>query len=143
MLMEIGVAVFNTLKIMGWIGIVLFLLATVNTVCSMTYNITGKGESFSWKRLFKGIGKTGLFYGSAIFMSTAFTIVPFINEMISMIFGQMLISNDILEQLSSVAVLGICIAVILQQGKKALEGVKKLGEIKVDNEEVTWNVENE
>lgn len=141
--MEIGMAIFATLKIMGLMGIVLFLLATVNTVCSITYNTRDKKEVFSIKRLFKGISKTALFYISSVFVGIAFTIIPFINEMISNYFGQVLISNDMLKDISGVGVLGVCLMVIVNQGKKAYEGITKLGEIKGDNEEITWEVKDE
>lgn len=143
MLQAIGISVLNVLEIMGWMGIILFLLATVNTVCSMTYNISTKKESFSWKRLFKGLGKTALFYGSSIFVAIAFTIIPYINEMVTKVFGQMLIDSTTLENLSGIGVLGVCVAVILNQGKKAYEGIMKLGDIKGDSEEITWTVEEE
>lgn len=143
MLSMIGAQVFSTLKIMGWMGIVLFLLATVNTVCSIVYNTTDKKETFSIKRLFKGVGKTALFYVSSVFVAIAFTIIPFINEMISTLFGQALISNDMLQSVSGLGVLGTCIGVIIKQGIKAWEGIKKLGDIKGDNEEITWEVKDE
>lgn len=143
MIHEIGFAILNVLRIMGMIGVVLFLLASVNTVCSTVYNVSGKQEGFSWRRLFKGIGKTALFYVSSIFVAVAFTILPFINGMISTVFGQMMIDTDTLQNLSGIGVLGVCVSVILQQGSKAFEALKKLGELKSDNEEVTWKVEEE
>ena len=79
---DILAAVLDTLKIMGIMGIVLFLLATVNTVCSTIYNVSDKNEKFSIKKLFKGIGKTAIFYASSVLVSIAFTIIPFINNMI-------------------------------------------------------------
>ena len=124
---DILAAVLDTLKIMGVMGIVLFLLATVNTVCSTIYNVSDKNEKFSIKKLFKGIGKTGVFYASSILVAIAFTIIPFINSIVSSVFGQTLISEDLLHDVSGVGVLGVCIGVVINQGKKAYEGIKKLG----------------
>ena len=54
-----------TLQAMGWLGIVLGILVVVNTICGTLYNITTGQESFSWKKLFKGLGKALIFYISA------------------------------------------------------------------------------
>lgn len=143
MIHEIGYAILNVLRIMGLLGIVLFLFSAVNTVCSTVYNISDKKEGFSVKRLFKGIGKTALFYVSSIFVAIAFTILPFINGMTSVVFGQEMIDTATLQNLSGLGVLGVCVTVAIKQGLKAFEGIKKLGEVKSDDEEVTWNVEEE
>lgn len=45
-------AIMETLRIMGWLGIVLGILATVNLVCGTIYNIND-GQTFSWKKFFK------------------------------------------------------------------------------------------
>lgn len=143
MFYEIGQSIVNVLQIMSLIGIVLLLLATVNTVCSTVYNVSGREENFSWKKLWKGIGKTALFYVSSIFVAIAFTILPHINELVSIVFGQMMIDTETLQGLSGIGVLGVCISTILNQGTKAFEGLKKLGELKGDNEEITWEVKEE
>lgn len=132
---DILAAVLDTLKIMGVMGIVLFLLATVNTVCSTVYNVSDKNEKFSIKKLFKGIGKTVMFYGSSILVAIAFTIIPFINNMVSSVFGQTLISEDLLHDVSGIGVLGVCIGVVINQGKKAYEGIKKLGSMSCGEEQ--------
>lgn len=143
MLQEIGLAILSILKIMGWMGIVLFLLSAVNIISSTVHNMVNKKENFSWKRLFQGLGKTGLFYGSSIAVAIAFTIIPFINKMVSDTFGQELISNDILQGISGIGVLVACAAVIVQQGTKAYEGIRKLGDVKGNTEEITWEVADE
>ena len=48
-------AILLTLKTMGWLGIILGLLVIVNTICGTLYNVATKKETFSWKKLFKGI----------------------------------------------------------------------------------------
>lgn len=131
----------DTLSIMGWLGVVLFLLTTVNIVCSSVYNVSEGNEKFSFKKFFKGIGKTLLFYGSSVLVSVAFTMLPYINGMITQTFDVVLLSNEILETLSAVGVLGICINAIIQQGKKAYEGLSKVSNIKSDTEVITWDVE--
>lgn len=143
MLHEIGFAILNVLKIMGLLGVVLFLFAAVNTVCSTVYNIAEIKENFSFKKLFKGIGRTALFYVSAVFVAIAFTLLPFINGMTSATFGQDIIDTNTLQALSGLGVLSVCISVAVKQGMKAFEGIKKLGEVKSEDEEITWTVEEE
>lgn len=134
-------AILLTLKTMGWLGIILGLLVIVNTICGTLYNVATKKETFSWKKLFKGIGKSAIFYASAALLSVAFTILPFINEMIVNTFGVILLSNDLLNAMSSIGVLGVVIGTIIVQGKKAIEGVTKLANISADTEVITWKVE--
>lgn len=143
MLTEICQSLLSILQVMGWLGIVLFILSFVNIGCSMAYNISMKKETFSFKRLFAGLGKTLLFYGSATLIGIAFTILPFVNSMIAEIFGQELVSGEILQSLSGVGVLGTCIGFTVQQGFKAYDGVKKLGNIKGEEENITWEVKDE
>lgn len=136
-------SVLDTVKIMGWMGVVLLLLTLVNTTCKTVYNVSVLKQSFSWKKMLKGLARTGLFYVSALFVGIAFTMLPFVNEMITSSFGTQIISNEMLKDLSGVGVLGTCLGVIINQGTKAFEGIKKLGEVKSDNEEITWTVEEE
>ena len=91
-------AIMETLRIMGWLGIVLGILATVNLVCGTIYNIND-GQTFSWKKFFKGILKVVIFYMSAVFVSVAFTMLPYINTMITDAFGVVLLSSDLLNTL--------------------------------------------
>lgn len=136
-------AILTTLGIMGWLGIVLALVVIVNTVCGTVFNISSKKEKFSWSRLFKGLGKSLIFYVSAALMSVAFTMLPYINEMITNAFGTVLLSNDILTTLSSVGVLGVVIAAIVSLGKKAITNVVQLANMAYETEEITWKVEEE
>lgn len=136
-------AILTTLKIMGWLGVVLALVVMVNTVCGTVFNISSKKEAFSWTRLFKGLGKSLVFYLSATLMGIACTMLPYINEMITKAFGTVLLSNDILTTLSSVGVLGVVVAAIVSLGKKAIANVVKLANMAYETEEITWNVEEE
>lgn len=136
-------AILTTLKIMGWLGVVLALVVIVNTVCGTVFNISSKKEVFSWARLFKGLGKSLIFYVSATLMGVACTMLPYINEMITKAFGTVLLSNDILTTLSSVGVLGVVVAAIVSLGKKAIANVVKLANMAYETEEITWNVEEE
>jgi hypothetical protein len=134
-------AILTTLSIMGWLGIVLGLIVIVNTICGTVFNIASGKESFSWKRLFAGIGKSGVFYISAALMSIAFTMLPFINEMITGAFGVILLSNEILSTLSGVGVLGVVISTIVMLGKKAIKNILQLAGMAADTtEEITWEV---
>lgn len=135
-------AVLDTLTIMGWLGIVLGILVIVNIATNTIYNIWSSKETFSWKKMIKGILKAVIFYVSAAAISIAFTILPFINEMIASTFGVVLISNEILETLSSVAVLGVVVAAVIAQGKTALQGVMNMQKVGT-GEEITWTVEEE
>ena len=133
-------AILSTLSIMGWLGIILSILVIVNTVCGTIYNICSGKENFKWKKLFKGLGKAGIFYISAAFLSVAFTMLPYINEMIVNSFGVILLSTELLNTLSSVAVLGIVVSTVVVQAKKAIEGIIKLANISVGEEKITWEV---
>lgn len=136
-------AILSTLSIMGWLGIILGILVIVNTVCGTIYNICSGKENFKWKKLFKGLGKAGIFYISAAFLSVAFTMLPFINEMITDGFGTMLISTELLNTLSSVGVLGVVASVIVIQAKKAIQGITNLANMSAETEVITWKVEEE
>ena len=135
-------AILSTLRIMGWLGIVLGILAIVNISTSTIYNIWSSKEKFSWKKLIKGFVKIAVFYASAAALSVAFTILPFINEMITTTFETELIGNDTLQTLSSVGVLGTVVTAIIMQGKRALTALIKMQEVST-SEEITWNVEEE
>ena len=132
-------AIMEILKIMGWLGVVLGIIATVNLVCGTIYNIND-GQTFSWKKFFKGILKVVIFYISAVFVSIAFTMLPYINTMITDAFGVVLLSSELLNTLSSVAVLGIVVASVVTQAKKAFTNVSKLSTMSSDVEVITWDV---
>jgi hypothetical protein len=66
--------------------------------------------------------------------------LPFVNEMITNVYGIQLIASDTLTTLSTVAVLGIVVNSIIAQGRKALEGISQLLTVKANNEEITWEV---
>lgn len=133
-------AIISTAKTMGWLGIVLGMLVIVNTVCGTIHNLS-KGEEFSWKKLLKGLGKAIIFYTSSALTAITFTMLPFINDMITNSFGVILLSPDTLNLLSSVAVLGIVIATVVVQGKKALQGIVELANTSITKDEIiTWEV---
>ena len=128
-------AILSTLSIMGWLGIILGILVVTNTLSGTLYNIYEKKEKFSLKKLFKGLGKALIFYISSSLLSVAFTMLPYINEMITDSFGVVLLSSDLLNTLSSAGVLGVVVASIVAQGKKAIEGTTKLAGINSNNRE--------
>lgn len=136
-------AIIETLKIMGWLGIILGILVTVNISTSTIHNIWSSKELFSWKKMLKGIGKSLVFYLSAVAISVACTMLPYVNEMITASFGVMLVSNETLEVLSSVGILGIVMSTIVIQAKKAITGVSTLSNVSTSDEEITWKVEEE
>lgn len=136
-------AVILTLKIMGWLGIILGILVLVNITTSTIYNVWSGIEIFSWKKMLKGIGKSAVFYFSAVAISVAFTMLPYINEMITNAFGVILLSNDLLNTLSSVGVLGVVMSTIVIQAKKAITGIVKMSSISTNDEVITWEVEEE
>lgn len=136
-------AIIETLKIMGWLGVILGILVTVNITTSTIHNIWSSKELFSWKKMLKGIGKSLVFYLSAVAISVACTMLPYVNEMITASFGVMLVSNETLEVLSSVGILGIVMATIVMQAKKAIVGISTLSNVSTSDEEITWKVEEE
>lgn len=136
-------AILSILKIMGWLGIILGILVIVNISTKTIYNVWSSKELFSWKKMLKGISKSLVFYISAVFICIAFTILPYVNEMITSTFGMILISNEMLETLSSVGVLGTVISAIVMQGKSAITGILALSKVSTNSEEITWSVEEE
>lgn len=136
-------AIIEILSVMGWLGIVFAILVITNTIAGAISNIWSGEEAFSWKRLFQGLLKAFVFYLAATFISIAFTIIPFINEMITTSFGVMLFSNETLNTLSGIGVLGVVVAAIVVQGKKAIENIIKLANTSSNTEQITWNVVEE
>lgn len=136
-------AILNTLMIMGWLGIALGILAIVNIITGTLTNIWSGQEEFNLKKMLKGIGKIIAFYICTAFVGIAFTMLPFINEMIVNAFGVMLLSNDILNTFSSIGVLGVVISTLVVQAKKAIQGIIKLANLSSESEEITWTVEEE
>ena len=131
-------AILSTLKIMGWLGVILGILVIVNTICGTMVNLNN-GQEFSWKKMGKGLLKALIFYIGASLTGIAFTMLPYINEMITDVFGTMLISKDLLNTLSSVAVLTVVVATVIIQAKKALEGIVELSNMS-SKEIITWEV---
>lgn len=123
--------IIEVLKIMGWLGVILGILTFVNTICGIITNLD-KGEKFNLKKLLKGLLKAAIFYLSAVLTSIAFTMLPFINTMITKIFEIELLSSDTLNTLSTIAILGIIVAAIITQGKGAIENVNKLSTMSTD-----------
>lgn len=137
-------AILLTLQLMGWLGIILGILVIVNTVAGSLVNIWSGTESFSWKKFVQGIFKSAVFYVSAVLISVAFTMLPFINNMITGASGEVLLSAEMLDTLSSVGVLGSIVSVIVIQAKKAIGNILKLANLSTSSEEViTWDVEVE
>ena len=136
-------AILKTLQIMGWLGIALAILAIVNIVAGTLINIWSGKETFNGKKMIKGIAKVLAFYVCSVFVAIAFTMLPFINEMITNAFGVILLSSELLNTLSSVAVLGVVTAAIVVQGKKAIQGIVDLANISSDTEVITWEVKDD
>ena len=137
-------AILLTLQLMGWLGIILGILVIVNTVAGSLVNIWSGTESFSWKKFVQGIFKSAVFYVSAVLISVAFTMLPFFNNMITGASGEVLLSAEMLDTLSSVGVLGSIVSVIVIQAKKAIGNILKLANLSTSSEEViTWDVEVE
>ena len=123
--------IIEVLKIMGWLGVILGILTFVNTICGIITNLD-RGEKFNLKKLLKGLLKAVMFYLSAVLTSIAFTMLPFINTMITKIFEIELLSSDTLNTLSTIAILGIIVAAIITQGKGAIDNVNRLSIMSAD-----------
>lgn len=130
-------AIVNTLQIMGWLGIILGILVIVNITTKTIYNVWSSQELFSWKKMVRGIGKSVVFYLSAVAISVAFTILPYVNEMITNSFGVMLVSNEMLETLSSVGVFSIVMTAVVLQAKKAIAGITEMLKVSTGDEQIT------
>ena len=128
-------AILNTLIIMGWLGITLGILAIVNVITGTLINIWKNKEQFNGKKMVKGIVKVVVFFISSAFVAVAFTMLPFINIMITDAFNIELISSEILNTFSSVGVLGIVISTITVQAKKAIKGIADLANISEEEKE--------
>lgn len=122
-------AIIQTLQIMGWLGVIFGILVTTNVTAGTIVNIWAKKESFSWKKMLQGILKALVFYISCVALGVAFTMLPFINDMITLASGASLLSEEMLDTLSNVAILSIIISAIVTQAKKALESVLKLSNL--------------
>ncbi len=136
-------AIMTTMEIMGWLGLVLALLAVVNITNGTLTSMWEYSEGFSIKKFLKGIAKVAFFYIAASFIGIAFTMLPFINDMITEAFGMTLISSEILDTLSGIGVLGVVVAAVVAQGQKAVAGIVSLANLSSDVETITWTVEEE
>lgn len=119
------IALLTTLKIFGWLGLVLALCSSVN-IMGKTYINIQNGDKFSWRKMFRGIGKVMIIWALAFTLAIACTILPFINVMIVDFYGVALLADEVINTLSVVSIVGIGITAIVQQAKKALETVKTL-----------------
>lgn len=120
---------YNLIQILIWLGIVLGILSIVNIVTGTLINVWDKKEEFSLNKMIKGILKVLVFYLGASALAIAFGLLPNINQMITTTFNVELLSNELLNSLSSVGVLGIVISTIMTQGEKAIKGIIELSKI--------------
>ena len=126
---DIWTTIEQILSIMVWIGVILGLLTLVNITCKAFHNVLALKQPFSWKKIAKGLGRMALFYISSICVSVAFSVLPYVNALIGQTFGIELVGGEILEQLSTLGVLGVCVNAIIAHGKKAMEGISVLGRV--------------
>ena len=122
-------AILKTLEMMGWLGIVLAILAFVNILTNTLINVWCKGEKFDVKRLLKGIGKVAAFYVCTALVGIAFALLPFINSMINNTFQIAILSEDILSTFSTVAIFTEIASILIIQAKKAYKGIVELADI--------------
>lgn len=124
--------ILKTLEIMGWLGIILAILAFVNMLTGTLTNVWCKGQKFDIKRLLQSIGKVIAFYICTALVGVAFAALPLINDMINVAFETTLISNELLNTFSSVAILTEIISVLVVQAKKAYNSIVNLADIIFD-----------
>lgn len=127
-------AIIQTLRIMGWLGIILTILAIVNIITNTLVNIWSGKEKFNLKKLIKGISKVLAFYICAAFTGIAFAMLPFINQMVINTFNVELLSNELLNTFSSVGILGIIVSTITIEAKKAIKGIADLANLTTGGE---------
>lgn len=128
--------VMQTLIIMGWLGIVLIILAFVNIVTGTLVNIWSGKEEFNGRKMAQGIIKVIAFYICAIFVAIAASLLPSINTMITNAFQVQLLTDELLNTFSSIAVLSVVISTIVVHAKKAIFGIKDLAELSANEEKV-------
>lgn len=129
--------VIQTLTIMGWLGIVLVILAFVNILTGTLVNIWSGKEKFSGTKMGQGIIKVVAFYVCAVFVAIAASLLPSINTMITNAFQVQLLTDELLNTFSSIAVLGVVISTIAVHAKKALIGISELATLSSgDNKKV-------
>lgn len=128
-------AIIETLKIMGWLGLALGILAIVNILTGTLTNIWSGKENFMPSKLIKGIEKVVAFYICTAFVGIVFTMLPFINGMVTEAFGAALLSEEMLNTFSNVGVLGIIISTIAVQAKKAISGIMNLSKLSSEEDE--------
>lgn len=133
--------IMPTLSIMGYLGIILGILVLINTVCGIMKNMN-EGQEFSFAILFRGLLKAVIFYACSSMMSVAFAMLPEVNAMIQNLTGIQLFGQETLNTLSSVAVFTVVVAAVTAQGKSALEGITGLLNVKINNEAITWEVDD-
>ena len=127
----------QTLIIMGWLGIVLVILAFVNILTGTLVNIWSGKEEFSGKKMAQGIAKVLAFYICAVFVAVAASLLPSINTMITNAFQVQLLTDELLNTFSSIAVLGVVISTIVVHAKKAIIGIGELSTLSSgDNKKV-------
>lgn len=125
----------ETLTIMGWLGIVLIILAFVNIVTGTLVNIWSGKEKFSGKKMAQGITKVIAFYICAVFVAVAASLLPSINTMITNAFQVQLLTDELLNTFSSIAVLGVVISTIVVHAKKAVVGIGELAALSSKTED--------
>lgn len=123
----------QTLIIMGWLGIVLVILAFVNILTGTLVNIWSGKEEFSGKKMAQGITKVLAFYICAVFVAVAASLLPSINTMITNAFQVQLLTDELLNTFSSIAVLGVVISTIIVHAKKAITGIGELANLSSGN----------
>ena len=128
-------AILQTLKIMGWLGLALGILAIVNILTGILTNVWSGKENFMPSKLIKGIEKVAVFYLCATFVGIVFTMLPYINDMVTVSYGNALLSQEMLDTFSNVGVLGIIISTITVQAKKAISGIMDLSKLSSGNGE--------
>ena len=103
-------AIMEILRIMGWVGVVLGIIATVNLICGTNLLISTWSNIFL-KKFFKGILKCNFLY-EAVFVSVAFTMLPYINTMITDALDRLL-SKAIIKHFIKCRSLGIVVASVV------------------------------
>ena len=121
--------IMQTLTIMGWLGIVLVILAFVNILTGTLVNIWSGKEKFDGKKMAQGIIKVVAFYICSVFVAIAASLLPSINTMITEGFGVQLLTDELLNTFSSIAVLGVVISTIVVHAKKAIIGISDLANL--------------
>lgn len=105
---------------------------TANIIFGVLNSVSVKKEDFSWKKLFKGIGKSLAVYAAVLITAYACMSLPYLNNETIKIVGEPLFAESVIEGISVIGVLSSISVAIVHRANAAIENIKKYFEKKED-----------